>query len=256
MKKTGLFILVLLSVIISCKKDNNAPADPDQNLTPVKKQWGFALNYTATWCYYCGEWGAPLIHQFADAGDVVAITVHTQNDPMFNGMLFNSLSSERPTGGGIPSFWVGDVQTTEMSVMAVLLDQSPTVAIAIHSEQTGDSLKVKTLTRFYSADTSEYFLSVLVLEDGIDGSASAGEYAQNGSVNPDSYKHDFVLRASTVPSNAYGESLTESPSEGAEIERNYSIYISPEWDDVYAVAILWRVDLWNSPAFKFVNAVK
>jgi len=256
MKKINLLILFISVVFISCKKENNEPVNPADDLIPAQLQWGLAINYTATWCYYCGEWGAPLIHEFADTGYVVAISVHAQNDPMFNGMLYNSLTSERPTGGGIPSFWVGDVQTTDMSAMTSLLNEIPVAALAIHSDRSADSLKVEVKTVFYEADSSEFFLSVLILEDGIDGSANAGNYAQNGTANPDNYKHDFVLRASSVPSNGYGESLITAPTAGTEVSSVYSIYISPEWDDVYAVAILWRVDLWSSPAFKYVNAVK
>ena len=256
MKKIILAILFLTAIFVSCKKDQKEDNPPDNSLTPVQQQWGFALNYTATWCFYCGQWGAPLIHQFADTGNVVAITAHAQGDPMYNSALYGNLSAVRPDGGGIPSFWVGDIATTDIASMTALLAQSPVAAIAIQSEKIGDSLSVNTKVRFYEAGSGEFYLSVLILEDGIDGSGSAGEYAQNGTSNPDTYCHDFVLMASNAGGNAYGEMILSNPEAGTEITKHYSIYVSGSWVNIYPVAILWRLDMFGYPVYSFVNAVK
>jgi hypothetical protein len=256
MKKISLFFLLLLVIVFSCKKEENTDPKTEDNLNPLQQKWGFALNYTATWCYYCGEWGAPLIHEFADTGNVVAITVHANGDPMYNASLYNSFSSVRNEGSGIPSFWVGDVKTTEMSVMTNLLEQAPVAAIAIQSAKSGDSLIVKTKVRFYEADSNDYYLSVLILENGIDGSSTSGEYEQNGTSIPDSYMHDFVLRSSNVAGSAYGEMIISNPGSGTEILNQYTIYINNSWVDVYPVAILWRMNMSAYPIYQFVNAVK
>ena len=118
-------------------------------------------------------------------------------------------------------------------------------------------MTVKTKTKFFEAGSGKYFLSVLILEDGIDGSDTAGDYEQNGVADPTNYKHDFVLRASSVNGNSYGEEIVISPEKGAIVEKEYEISLNPTWDqDVYAIAILWQVDLSSSPNYKFVNAIK
>lgn len=52
MKNTLLTIFALLLIFSSCKDEvedpNQIPDIPNQ-ITPQKVQWGFALNYTATW---------------------------------------------------------------------------------------------------------------------------------------------------------------------------------------------------------------
>lgn len=258
MKNLALILLGLVFIVMSCTKDESVtPTDQPQPLTPTQEQWGFALNYTATWCGPCGDWGAPLIHDLADAGKVVAITAHGSNDPMFNSGLYTSFNSDRPVGGGIPSFWIGDEKTTAVSTMNTLLQQSPIAGIAIEYIKTDSSMTIKTKTKFFSAGTGKYFLSVLILEDGIDGSASAGQYEQNGVANPENYKHDFVLRASSISNNSYGEEIVVAPEKDTTIERDYVIPLNPAWGQyVYPVAILWHVDLFDSPNYKFVNAIK
>ncbi|MCD4729014.1 MAG: Omp28-related outer membrane protein [Bacteroidales bacterium] len=257
MKKFALLLLVPVFIFYSCNKDEETDEPQNEGLTPKQEQWGFAINYTATWCGPCGDWGAPLIHELSETGDVVAITVHASGDPMYNSGLYGSFNSERPAGGGIPSFWIGDTKTTDTSAMTTLLEQAPVAGIAIESTKNDTSMTVKTKTEFFEAGSGKYFLSVLILEDGIDGSSSAGEYEQNGVEDPTSYQHDFVLRASSVNGNSYGEEIVISPEKGATVEKEYEIILSPAWgQDVYAVAILWQVDLFSSPNFKFINAIK
>lgn len=256
MKKLTLLLLGLAFIFISCNKDEEED-NPGESFTPTQEQWGFALNYTATWCGPCGDWGAPLIHDLSDMGDVIAITAHASGDPMFNTGLFSSFNADRPTGGGIPSFWIGDEKTTNTADMTALLQQTPIAGIAIESTMNESSITVKTKTEFFAAGEGKYFLSVLILESGIDGSSSAGDYEQNGVANPATYQHDFVLRASSVNGNVYGEEIIVTPENGATVEKEYEIALNASWNqDVYPVAILWHVDLFNSPNYKFVNAVK
>jgi len=257
MKKFALLLLVPVFIFTSCNKDEETDNPQDEPITPKQEQWGFAINYTATWCGPCGDWGAPLIHELSNVGDVVAITAHATGDPMFISSLYTSFDMDRPTGGGIPSFWIGDEKSTQVSTMNTLLQKIPIAGIAIESTKTDSSITVKTKTEFFVAGNGKYFLSVLILEDGIDGSSTAGDYEQNGVENPTTYKHDFVLRASSVSNNAYGEEIVNGPEQGAVIEKEYVITLNPDWDQhVYPVAILWHVDLFGSPNFKFINAIK
>lgn len=258
MRKFALLALSLTFIFFSCNKDEESETPNDnQPYTPTQEQWGFAINYTATWCGPCGNWGAPLIHELSDAGDVIAITAHSSGDPMFNSVLYTSFNGDRPSGGSIPAFWIGDIKSNELSTMNTLLQQVPMAGIAIKSSKTDSSMTIQTKTKFYEAGSTKFFLSVLILEDGIDGSTGAGDYVQNGVADPANYKHDYVLRASSVSNNAYGEELVSSPVQDTIIEKEYVIALNPNWgQNVYPVAILWQVDLFSSPNFKFINAIK
>ncbi|MCF8368493.1 MAG: Omp28-related outer membrane protein [Bacteroidales bacterium] len=250
------FLSLMIFSLFSCnKKEDESPQD--DGLSPVKEQWGFALNYTATWCGPCGAWGAPLIHDYAEQGKVVAITAHASGDPMHKATLYNSFENVRTDGGGIPAFWVGDKKTTNLGDMVTLLAETPTAGIALQYEISGANIAVKTKTKFFDAGSGDYYLSVLVLESGIDGSSSSGAYAQNGTSTPATYQHDFVLRASAVDGNAYGELIATDPAKDAAFTKDYTIPFDEAWDnDVYVVAILWNKDLGSTPVYKFVNAVQ
>ncbi|MCD4697166.1 MAG: Omp28-related outer membrane protein, partial [Bacteroidales bacterium] len=182
---------------------------------------------------------------------------HASGDPMFNQGLYNSFENVRTNGGGIPSFWIGDTKTNNESFMTTLLEQEQVAGIAISSSKSGTSITVKTKTEFFEAGEGEYYLSVLILESGIDGSSSSGQYAQNGTDTPATYKHDFVLRASATDGNAYGELVTTDPAKGTTVSKNYTITLEESWNnEVYAVAVLWRKSTTGMPVFEFVNAVK
>lgn len=256
MNKLVIFSLSLIFLFASCNKDENE-ADESGQLVPLQQQWGLALNYTASWCGPCGDWGAPLIHDFANAGNVLAITAHASGDPMHNSALYNAFTSDRPTGGGIPSFYIGDVKSTSMSDLQALLDQTPFAAIAMNYSREGNNMTVNTRTEFFTTHAGIYHLVVLVLESGIDGSATSGDYEQNGVSNPDSYKHDFVLRASSSTGNVYGEKIMTDPSHGDTIDKQFTFSLNPEWtNEIYPVAILWEKNSQSSPVFHFVNAMK
>jgi hypothetical protein len=174
---------------------------------------------------------------------------------MYNADLYNSFTSIRSTGGGIPSFWVGDLKTKEPDAMTELLSQTPIAGIGITHTKSASSITVHTKVEFFEDAEGEYYLSVLVLESGIDGSSSAGSYTQVGTSNPSSYQHDYVLRASSIEGNMYGELVLTNPIEGESTENEYEIPLNPSWTKtVYPVAILWKKDISTSPKYKFINA--
>lgn len=257
MKKSALLLFAMIIIIVSCKKDDTTDDSQTVVLTPKQVQFGLAINYTATWCGPCGDWGAPLIHELSNMGDVVAITVHASGDPMYIPNLYYSFSSDRPTGGGIPAFWVGDTKTTNTGAMTALLGQTPIAGVAMSSVNSGTSMTVKTKVEFFELGIGEYYLAVLILEDGIDGSSSAGQYEQNGVLDPSTYHHDFVLRASNAEGSVYGEMIINDPSKGEIFEREYEIALNPDWNNaVYAVTILWEKGESGSPIYKFINTTK
>lgn len=257
MKKLSLILLTFVLVLGACKKD---PVVEEPTLAPTSTQNGFAINYTATWCTYCGDWGAPLIHKWADdAKSAVVICSHASSDPM-NNSLYGEFSADRTTGGGIPSFWVADTKTTAATAMTDLVATGAAQAGVDYTyEVSGTTMTVKTKTKFFTPDAGEYYLSVLVLEDGINGNSTAGAYKQAGVANSypnDDYHHDFVLRAS-ASGTAYGASIATNPANNAEIDKDYTITLDASWNNPYAVVIIWRYDAASSvPQYKYINALK
>ncbi len=257
MRKLLVLFLVSSFMLFSCdkKEDNN---DEQTGLNPKKVQWGWVINYTATWCGYCGSWGAPLIHDLFDLGNVVAMTAHASGDPMYNATLYSGFSSDRPTGGGIPAFYVGDNKTGQSDsegAMTTLKNQTPIAGIDFTFNKSGNQITIKAQVKFFDGTNGDYYLNVYLLEDGIDGSTSAAnDYQQSGVSNPDSYQHDYVLRASGA-ANVYGEMIASGDiTANSTYDKTFTIDIDASWVDVYPVACLWKYDNTGSPTYLFVNA--
>jgi hypothetical protein len=255
MKKFHILLIALLVIttISSCKKK-----DDEEKLAPKQTQFGFAINYTAKWCGPCGSWGAPAIHSLHDVdGDkVIAITAHASRDPMHNRDLYYTFGAadQRPTGGGIPAFYVADTKTYSTSAMTSLLGRTPIAGMDMKSSKKDGKMKVDAQVKFFEAGYGEYYLSVLMLEDGIDGGNSASyDYQQNGTNDPD-YKHDFVLRASHVQGNSYGELITTDPAKDKTFDISAEMDIDSDWDKVYPVLLLWHKNA--NGFYEFVNAFK
>jgi hypothetical protein len=266
MKKLTLILLAFVLVASACKKDEEEETDPNA-LNPTETQKGFAIEYTSTTCSLCGHYGGPTLHQFAkDAshGVVIALHVNGNSDPMANNTLSYGFSNDRPSGGGIPSFWIADKKADmkDQGAMKVYLDANKTAIAGIDIKYTkeGNKMKVETLTKFFAAGTGDYYLSVYILEDGIDGSSNAPQgYVQPGvsqSYPNDDYKHDFVMRAASN-NNSMGELLVSNPAKDKEISKSYTIALDPSWNKkLYAVAVIWKFDMNGTIQYSYVNSIR
>lgn len=247
------FILVLAGLaLLSCNKKDDSPEDIP-SLNPIQEQWGLVINYTAKWCGPCGSWGSSTLHQMAGMGKVVAVTNHASGDPMYNPILLSSMDADRAMGSGIPSFWVGDVKSSDTASMAQLLGKTPVAGIDMKTSREGDVINIVAKVKFFSNGSGDYHLSFWMLESGIDGSSSAGSYAQAGTTNPN-YKHDFVIRK-VAESGVWGEKILTDPSSGSTYDKTLTMTVGTSWtSDVYIVACLWNhLPESNLPRYKFIN---
>jgi hypothetical protein len=257
MKKILFLMIGLALVFASCNKEDDDTTD--KGIVVKKEQWAMAINYTATWCGPCGSWGAPLIKETGALPRVMAITMHASGDPMYEATYYGQSTGDRETGGGIPSFWVNDTKSTSSNTKSTAEGATallPTAALGMKAEKTGATYSVKVKAEWYAAGTGDYYLSVFLLEDGIDGSAAAGAYKQNGATDPN-YTHSFVFRTA-ASAGFFGDLVASAPAAGHTVEKEFSINILPSWTkNVYPVAILWKYDPTGAkPHYKFVNTIK
>ncbi len=258
MKKIIYALLLTGLVFLSCKKEEEEEQDPTSSLNPTQEQRGFAFSYTATDCQDCGDWANNLIHDYAqDAPNGAVFTVHDMNDPMHNMILFNSFNTDRLKGNGLPSFWVGDVNTHQGNAMSYILRQPSPCGIDYSYEVNNGEMKVHVKVKFFEAAQGEYYLSVLMLEDGIPGGTSAPQTYQQAGTNDPNFTHDFVLRESAVQGQAYGELILTNPSQNEEFTKSYTLNVDASWNDVYPVCIVWKYDnTGQKPFYKYVNSLK
>ena len=241
----------------ACNKDEDDD-DEEKGLSPTSEQWGFTLEYTRTNCGICGSTGGPVIHTLHDMGNVVALAIHVNgSDDQMVYANYGGFNGDRPSGGGIPSFWVGNDKASTSDAdtyMTDLLNQGAADAgVDLSYSISGDKMKVKTKTKFFKAGTGSYLISVYLLEDGVDGGDNAGPgYKQSGGASD--YIHDFILRGASMD-NVYGETIATDPASNETVEKDYEFTLGSEWvsANCYAVAVIWQMDMAASPEHVFIN---
>ncbi len=112
------------------------------------------------------------------------LPIMLQVTPMYNSTLYAQMTADRQTGGGIPAFWIEDAKTKSTSSMTLLLAKTPIAGIDMKMHREGNVINIAYMVEFFSAGDGDYYLSLWMLESGIDGSASAGSYAQAGTSDP------------------------------------------------------------------------
>lgn len=241
----------------SLNYDTEATIDDGSCIALGPKQYGFVLEYTATWCVNCGIWGTPTMHELIAMGDVIGIACHGDNDPMYNAGLYTSFSSARPDGGGIPSFWIGDesmppTPSAYPGKMTTLMSRDPDASIICQGVRKDDSVTITAYSEFLKDLTGDYYVSVMITETGIDGSATSGAYKQEGTTTPDTYTHQHVLRAA-YGNNCYGSLISSgSVIAGKMFQKNYTLYVDPTWTEQLAtVVVLWKK---NGMMYEYINA--
>lgn len=258
MKKVFALLTITALLFAACGKEDDDDTPAPVGLNPTQTQWGWTLEYTRTNCSTCGSKGGPLIHQMHGLGKVVAIAAHVTGgqDPMET-TLHQPFQQDRPSGGSIPSFWVGNTKvglsgTEAVDAMKALKTQVPCAGVDMSYTINGDIMTVKTKTKFFSAQTGEFKLGVILLEDGIDGGESSGAYNQAGASD---YTHNFVLRA-VAAGSAYGEVIITSPASGKVIEKEYTFNLTAGWvkKNCYPVAMIWKYDAAANPKHQYINA--
>jgi hypothetical protein len=168
MKQISIILMAFMLVFSGCKKDEET--DEPEKLSPTADVKGFAIEWTSITCSICGSKGGPLLNQYAkDAphGAIIALHVNTPDSMKIENDVHWGFAEDRPSGGGIPSFWVGDTKTTTQDDNAVkdqINSGNAVAGVDMKYKTSGSTMTVETLTKFFAQADGDYYLSVYVLE--------------------------------------------------------------------------------------------
>jgi hypothetical protein len=264
-KSKNLFMMIALVAVAfaSCKKDDeNPPSGGGSSALSVDRVIRpFFVDYTATWCGPCGQYGGPAFDAVLDQGvEGTLLTAMKAYSTSSTAGMGNPLYSQMTSAfgvAGIPDFWVNNaaVSTSSSAVVNSATTQQNDTAqlvagVALRKELAGDSMKVTTKVKFFKdgAAGANYSLAVYLVEDQITGYQLVGSTANN------SYLHRNVLRGSNTTSY-YGASLNNNAAvtSGTEFDNTYSIYLNPAWNKskLKAIAVIWKN---GATPYKVINS--
>ena len=235
MKKITLCLLALIFLFISCGK--NDQLEPIEDWTPSQSIQVVVLEQTGTWCGACPNGASVLRSLDEEYGDqIVPIAIHGSNNDPMQISCYSNFRSDR-SNSKFPSFFITENRiSTSLSTAKTKVNNKLSgdvnAAIAIKKTINANDIIIETKTKFFNAMEGDYYLSVYITEDDIDGGTGSGAYKQsNGGSN---YKHDHVLRASATDNNFWGELIASEPIANNSIEKTYTIAKETNWvDEIY-----------------------
>jgi hypothetical protein len=250
MKKLFAILAVAAFAFSSCSKDDDKGNGPSTGLSVSPVIRPFFVDYTATWCGPCGQYGGPNFDAVLDAGHegslLTAMKAYSTSSTTGMGHPIYTQMTSAFSVSGIPDFWVNNnnPNTNSSSVISTATniqnDTTNLVAgVALKKSVVGDSMLVTTKVKFFKDGSSNsiYSIAVYLVEDNVRGYQLVGGTADNN------YLHRNVLRAGNS-SNYYGVALNTPGVVPAntEFDNSFKIGLNPTWNrnNLKAIAVIWK----------------
>lgn len=220
MKKLSLILsAVAIAVLVfsGCKKKTDDPGNSGDGswYQPEQKQRSLLLNFTATWCTYCGQWGHPAFHAAEDGlgdnalpfavqaaqSELSAVQYKPGTDTPY---YARHLADMTPPAsllqginvGGYPTLCVNNKGGYGPGSQATMIADANTfnankasanIDFGVTKSMTG--LNIRSTVRFFDAANGEYYVTFFITQNNI-------SHRQNVSGNYiDPYTHNDVIRA-------------------------------------------------------------
>lgn len=267
------FAVTSALVISSCAKDRiygctdpfsinynpNATDNDGGCFSPSSQKRALMGDFTATWCPYCGEWGAA---EFTEAiggtgANAIALGIHNTDEMTTDeSTALTDYYGAEGIVGGYPTLYVWNVGTfSDGNAMAGAANadaaSGPAEAGAVAGfTDNGTTMTISVSAQIFADVSGDYFVAAYLMEDGL-------VYTQQiaGADADPNFIHNHVIRESSNGS-AWGEQfIFGSGSSGQVFTKSYQIERNPSWkvENMYMVAIVWKYDSAEGK-YTYVNA--
>lgn len=246
------FLLVFCTtsiLFVSCKKEDSTPTSSVS--TDYK---AFIIEFTATWCPYCGDYAYPNWDPAFSENPykVTGISCHPSDGIVddnypevddfktFYDCTGYPSAGYNAIGGGYPN----STYFTNAINNAVAANTQAKAGIGITKNIDGNNMVIKTKTILFSDLTGTYNLAIYITEDGV-------VYNQTTTSIPILLAtHNDVFRGA-AGAKAFGSTIISSSAvKGTKIDGDYTIAIPADVvnkDKLHVVAVLFKVDASGNP---------
>lgn len=207
----------------------------------------------ATWCPPCGgtAWDRFETINEKYAGKAIILTAHPSRSSRLHSPEAIDFSNNLPQAFGQPLFYVNSAKYTTNTILEnaeASINQanegSPIANTGITATIKDNTLEVKAKVKFFQAGDGDYYLSLLVIEDGV--------IEQQASRSSEAV-HKKVLRSSLM-GGTFGQEIANGAI-AADTEYTFTDTkeLDPKWitDNLEVAAIIWqKID----GVYNFVNA--
>ncbi len=199
---------------------------------------------TATWCPLCGTWGWTFFQDLVtdNSSNAVFFAAHYSGDlqnPTALAMVANFGGSSQPrfylnhTMQNVTSTNMPTARQDMRNQVTAAAAADPVAQTGLVAGYRGDTLRIRTRTRFFQPEDGEYFLGVYLVEKTV--------IANQASLGPNT-QHKFVLRQSFSPT-WYGMTLAQGQiTAGTDIDRQFELIKTPmqTLSNLQIVSIIWK----------------
>ncbi len=275
MKKIIIIAIAITSTfaISSCAKDRingctdpfsinynpNASDDDGSCFVPSSQKRALIGDFTATWCPFCGQWGAPEFETAIElsGSNAIALSIHN-TDPLTTNesTQLNDYYGAEGIVGGYPTLYVWN-QTSfsngtqgAASVTSEIAAGTASAGAVASFTDNGSSITLSVSGKLFVDATGDYFVSAYLMEDGM-----VFEQQIEGQPSDPNWVHTHVIRASSNGS-CWGEQFIFGTGvSGQTFTKSYQIVKNPVWktENMYCVAIVWQYDS-VTDKYIYVNA--
>jgi len=245
--------MIVIGALVSCKK--SSPSEETEGTLKVdEKNMSVVAKRTATWCGPCGDWGFTKFEGLEQEFSGKAVLMAWKDDfaTPAGTDLFDAVGPQFSLGTGVPTFFNNFQDSDGDSLIKQHNEGFVTANSNYELDVKGQSVTLKTTTKFFTDVEGVYYLAPYMIVDGIVG-------YQNGHPNSPNTEHHKYVAGIAKPVNVddsenFGYQITSNGARmGQTVNLDFTMKRDVTWDanDISFGIVIFKQQSWG---LQFVNA--
>lgn len=219
-----------------------------------QNQRALVCKMTATWCQYCGSWGATAWDDLVEQNEASALMfqLHFSTSSDLYTPTTKAIYDQFVPSNSTPVFYVNGVSEMQQSSQGINVTQSklnvtnavnaawqsqPVANVGFDFVVSGNQLSVNSKTRFFTDTTGEYYVAAYIALDNMEAEQNVQGQGYIDRV------HDNVIQHTMTSGSHFGlQQFNGAISSGAEATQAFTYNLNSAWtlSDVWVVCMIWK----------------